>query len=94
MFLWGETEVVVNPGQREPTLLRNGPTRRPAKRVEHTLIAALDVGEIHGQVSGSGIEDRAEFSSESRHRMVIEITPQDHTSVLGATPHSGNCHLS
>lgn len=63
MSLWGESEVVVHPGQREPTLLRGCSTRRPAKRVEHILIAAVGVGEIHGQVPGSGIEDRVEFSS-------------------------------
>jgi hypothetical protein len=76
MFLWGESEVMVNTGQGKPTPLRGCSTRRPVERVEHTLIAALDVREIHGQVSDSGIKDCAESSPESRPRMVIEITPR------------------
>ena len=61
MSLCGESEVVVNTSQREPTLLRRGTIRRPAQRLKHTLIAAIDIGEIHGQVSGSAIERRAKF---------------------------------
>ena len=91
MSLCGESEVVVNPGQREPTLLFRCSTHRPVKRLEHTLIAAIDVGEINGQIPGSGIKDRAEFSSKSLPSVVIEMTPQDHAGIPGATPHGDNC---
>jgi hypothetical protein len=37
-------------------------TRRPTQRIEHILIAAIDIGEIDGQVPGSAIEDRAKLS--------------------------------
>jgi hypothetical protein len=94
MSFCGESQVVVNTSQRKPTLLGGCSTRRPAQRVERTLVAAVGVGEIHGQVPGSAIEDRAKFSSESLRSGVIEITPQDHASIPGATPHGDNCQLS
>jgi hypothetical protein len=94
MSFCGELQVVVNPGQRKPTLLGGCSTRRPAQRVERTVVAAVGVGEIHGQVPGSAIEDRAKFSSESLPSVVIEITTQDHAGIPGATPHSNNCQLS
>lgn len=75
MSLCGESEVVVDTSQREPTLLRRGTTRRPAERLQHTVIAAIDTGEIHGQIPGSGLEDCAKFGSESLRSMVIETTP-------------------
>ncbi|MDQ2881756.1 MAG: hypothetical protein M3Y48_11170 [Actinomycetota bacterium] len=59
MSLCGESDVAVNTGQRHPTLLRGCSTRRPAEHIEHILIAAGDVGEIHGQVVGSGVQHRA-----------------------------------
>jgi hypothetical protein len=94
MSFCGESQVVVNTSQRKPTLLGGCSTRRPAERVERTLVAAVGVGEIHGQVPGSAIEDRAKFSSESLRSVVIETTPQDHAGILGATPHGDNCQLS
>jgi hypothetical protein len=42
-------------GEHEPTLLRARSTLRPAEQVEHVLIAKVDVGEIYGQVPGSGV---------------------------------------
>jgi hypothetical protein len=94
MSFCGESQVVVNTSQRKPTLLEGCSTRRPAQRVERTLVAAVGVGEIHGQIPGSAIENRAKFNSESLRSVVIEITPQDHASILGATPHGDNCQLS
>jgi hypothetical protein len=94
MSLCGESEVVVNTSQRQPTMLRRCTTRRPAQCLKHALIAAIDIGEIHGQVPGSAIEDRAKFSSESLRSVVIEVTPQDHAGIPGTTPHGDNCQLS
>ena len=54
----------------------------------------MDIGEIPGQVPGSAIEDRAKLSSQSLPSVVIEMTPQDHAGIPGATPHGDNCQLS
>lgn len=94
MSLCGKSEVVVNTSQRKPTLLRRGTTRRPAQRLEHTVIAAIDIGEIHGQIPGSGLEHCAKFGSESLRSVVIEMTPQNHAGIPAATPHGDNCQPS
>jgi hypothetical protein len=94
MSLCGESEMVVNTSQRKPTLLRRCPICRPAQRLKDTLIAAIDISEIHGEVPGSAIEDCTKFSPESLQSVVIKVTPQDHAGIPGATPHGDNCQLS
>ena len=96
MSVCGESEVVLNTSQRQPPALRRCPTRCPAQRLKHALIAAMDIGEIHGQVPGSAIEDRAKFSSQSLRSVVIEM-PRKTTRAYWAPPRtvtiasSGQC---
>ena len=89
MSLCGKSEVVVNTSQRKPTLLRRGTTRCPAQHLEHTVIAAIDIGEIHGQVPGSGLEHCAKFGSESLRTVVIEMPLQNHAGIPGRHPARG-----
>ena len=85
----GESELSVAAGQCEPTLLRACSIRRPIKDVEHDFIAAEETGEVHGQESGSVVQDRAELRPELLGGVPIELTSQGHAGVLGATPR--NC---
>jgi hypothetical protein len=86
----GESDAMTNTGQRKPTLLRECSTRRPAEHVKHMLIAVVDVGEIHGQIPGTGVQDRAELGAESLRGVVIKVTLHGHAGVPGATPHNGD----
>lgn len=64
--------------------------RRPVKHLEHISIATGDVGEIHGQVSGSGVEDRTKLGPESSAVVVIDMTPHDYAGILAATAQNGD----
>ncbi|HEX2264071.1 MAG TPA: hypothetical protein VHH52_10000, partial [Pseudonocardiaceae bacterium] len=86
----GESDVAMATGQREPTLLRGCSTRRPVEDVEHQSIAAGEVGEIHGQIASSAVQDRAELCPESLAAVVIEVTLQGYVGVPGATPCNGD----
>src|SRR5437764_11340827 len=58
------------------------------------LIAVVDVGEIHGEIPGTGVQDRAELRAESLRGVMIKATLQVHAGVPGATPHNGDRLLS
>lgn len=86
----GESDVAMATSQREPTLLRGCSTRRPVEDVEHKFIATGEAGEIHGQIAGSAVQDRAELRPESLAAVVIGVTLQGYVGVPGATPHNGD----
>ena len=79
--------------QRKPTLLRGCSRRRPAQHIKQILIAIVNIGEIHGQIPGTGVQDRAELCPELLHGVMIKATVQAHASVPGATPHNGDSQL-
>jgi hypothetical protein len=58
------------------------------------LIAVDDVGEIHGQIPDTGIQDRAQLRPQSLHGVVIKMTLQVHAGVPATTPHNGDRLLS
>jgi hypothetical protein len=85
----GESDVGMAAGQCEPTLLRRCSTRRPAEDVEHKFIATGEVGEIHGQIAGAAVQDRAELRPESLAAVVTGVTVQGYVSVPDTTSRNG-----
>jgi hypothetical protein len=90
----GESNAMTTTDQRKPTLLRGCSRRRPAEHIKHILIAITNVGEIHGQIPGTGGQDRDQLRPESLRGVMIKVTIQVHASVPGATPHNGDPLLS